>query len=78
MFENLLWPIFRLQAIGKLCFPFGENSAKLEPMPSGRLHVAEFNTVSNPLAVSSAGFVTLAMISDDDGKYGDEMNIIVK
>ena len=47
-------------------------------MRSGRLHVAGFNTGSNPIAVSCAGFVPFAMHAKDDGSYGYEMEIIVK
>jgi phosphonate transport system substrate-binding protein len=37
-------------------FPVESNAAQLEAMRSGRLHVAGFNTGSNPIAVSCAGF----------------------
>ena len=47
-------------------------------MRSGRLHVAGFNTGSNPIAVSCAGFVPFAMMAYDDGSFGYEMEIIVK
>jgi phosphonate transport system substrate-binding protein len=46
-------------------------------MRSGRLHVAGFNTGSNPIAVSCAGFVPFAMMASDDGSFGYEMEIIV-
>ena len=59
-------------------FPVESNAAQLEPMRSGRLHVAGFNTGSNPIAVSCAGFVPFAMHAKDDGSYGYEMEIIVK
>ena len=59
-------------------FPVESNAAQLEAMRSGRLHVAGFNTGSNPIAVSCAGFVPFAMHAKDDGSYGDEMEIIVK
>ena len=42
-------------------FPVESNAAQLEAMRSGRLHVAGFNTGSNPIAVSCAGFVPFAM-----------------
>ena len=35
-------------------FPVGNNAAQIEAMRSGRLHVAGFNTGSNPLAVNSS------------------------
>ena len=59
-------------------FPVESNAAQLEAMRSGRLHVAGFNTGSNPIAVSCAGFVPWAMHAKDDGSYGYEMEIIVK
>ncbi len=59
-------------------FPVESNAAQLEAMRSGRLHVAGFNTGSNPIAVSCAGFVPFGMMAYDDGKYGYEMEIIVK
>ena len=59
-------------------FPVESNAAQLEAMRSGRLLVAGFNTGSNPIAVSCAGFVPFAMHAKDDGSYGYEMEIIVK
>ena len=59
-------------------FPVQSNAAQLEAMRSGRLHVAGFNTGSNPIAVSCAGFVPFAMMAYDDGSFGYEMEIIVK
>jgi ABC-type phosphate/phosphonate transport system substrate-binding protein len=37
-------------------FPVQSNAAQIEAMRSGRLHIAGFNTGSNPLAVNCAGF----------------------
>jgi phosphonate transport system substrate-binding protein len=45
-------------------------------MRAGRLHVAGFNTGSNPLAVNCAGFVPFAMMAAKDGAFGYEMEII--
>ena len=59
-------------------FPVESNAAQLEAMRSGRLHVAGFNTGSNPIAVSCAGFVPFSMHAKDDGSYGYEMEIIVQ
>ena len=59
-------------------FPVDSNAAQLEAMRSGRLHVAGFNTGSNPIAVSCAGFVPWGMHAKDDGSYGYEMEIIVR
>ena len=67
------------KATGKkvVFFSVQSNAAQLEAMRSGRLHVAGFNTGSNPIAVSCAGFVPFAMMASDDGSYGYEMEIIV-
>ena len=58
-------------------FPVQNNAAQLEAMRSGRLHVAGFNTGSNPIAVSCAGFVPFGMMAYNDGSFGYEMEIIV-
>jgi len=58
-------------------FPVQSNAAQLEAMRSGRLHVAGFNTGSNPIAVSCAGFVPFAMMAKADASFGYEMEIIV-
>ncbi|MCP4432589.1 MAG: phosphate/phosphite/phosphonate ABC transporter substrate-binding protein [Gammaproteobacteria bacterium] len=58
-------------------FPVQSNAAQIEAMRSGRLHIAGFNTGSNPLAVSCAGLVPFAMMASDDGSFGYEMEIIV-
>jgi len=58
-------------------FPVQSNAAQLEAMRSGRLHVAGFNTGSNPIAVSCAGFVPFGMMARNDGSFGYEMEIIV-
>ena len=57
-------------------FPVQSNAAQIEAMRAGRLHVAGFNTGSNPLAVNCAGFVPFAMMASADGSYGYEMEII--
>ena len=59
-------------------FPVQNNAAQLEAMRSGRLHVAGFNTGSNPIAVSCAGFVPFAMMAYNDGSFGYEMEIITQ
>lgn len=58
-------------------FPVNSNAAQLEAMRSGRLHVAGFNTGSNPIAVACAGFRPFAMMAAADGSFGYEMEIIV-
>lgn len=58
-------------------FPVQSNAAQLEAMRAGRLHVAGFNTGSNPIAVACAGFRPFAMMAAEDGSFGYEMEIIV-
>ncbi len=57
-------------------FPVQSNAAQIEAMRSGRLHVAGFNTGSNPLAVACAGFRPFAMMARADNSFGYEMEII--
>ena len=57
-------------------FPVQSNAAQIEAMRAGRLHVAGFNTGSNPLAVNCAGFVPFAMMAGADDSFGYEMEII--
>jgi len=58
-------------------FPVQSNAAELEAMRSGRLHIAGFNSGSNPIAVNCAGFVPFAAMGSANGGYGYEMEIIV-
>lgn len=57
-------------------FPVQSNAAQLEAMRAGRLHVAGFNTGSNPLAVNCAGFVPFTLMASKDNRFGYEMEII--
>ncbi|HET7408581.1 MAG TPA: phosphate/phosphite/phosphonate ABC transporter substrate-binding protein [Paracoccaceae bacterium] len=57
-------------------FPVQSNAAQIEAMRSGRLHVAGFNTGSNPLAVNCAGFRPFTIMASNDGSFGYEMEII--
>lgn len=57
-------------------FPVQSNAAQIEAMRAGRLHVAGFNTGSNPLAVACAGFRPFAMMAAADGSFGYEMEIL--
>ena len=76
-----VWDDF-VQHLGKVTgkrvqfFPVQSNAAQIEAMRAGRLHVAGFNTGSNPLAVSCAGFVPFAMMASKDDRFGYEMEII--
>ena len=66
------------QATGKdvVFFPVQNNAAQIEAMRSGRLHIAGFNTGSNPLAVNCAGFRPFTIMAAEDGSFGYEMEII--
>jgi len=57
-------------------FPVQSNAAQIEAMRSGRLHIAGFNTGSNPLAVNCAGFRPFTIMASADGNFGYEMEII--
>ncbi len=57
-------------------FPVQSNAAQIEAMRAGRLHIAGFNTGSNPLAVACAGFRPFTIMAAEDGSYGYEMEII--
>jgi len=57
-------------------FPVQNNAAQIEAMRSGRLHIAGFNTGSNPLAVNCAGFRPFTIMAAADGSFGYEMEII--
>ena len=57
-------------------FPVQSNAAQIEAMRSGRLHIAGFNTGSNPLAVNCAGFNPFTIMAAEDGGFGYEMEII--
>lgn len=56
--------------------PIDSNAEQIEAMRAGRLHIAGFNTGSNPLAVACAGFRPFAMMAARDGTFGYEMEII--
>ncbi len=57
-------------------FPVQSNAAQLEAMRAGRLHIAGFNTGSTPIAVNCVGFVPFAMMAENNGNYGYQMEII--
>lgn len=57
-------------------FAVQNNAAQIEAMRSGRLHIAGFNTGSNPLAVNCAGFRPFTIMASLDGHFGYEMEII--
>lgn len=57
-------------------FPVQSNAAQIEAMRAGRLHIAGFNTGSNPIAVACAGFRPFTIMASEDGSFGYEMEII--
>lgn len=57
-------------------FPVQSNAAQIEAMRAGRLHIAGFNTGSNPIAVACGGFRPFTMMASADGSFGYEMEII--
>ena len=57
-------------------FPVQSNAAQIEAMRAGRLHVAAFNTGSNPLAVNCAGFRPFAMMASKKDEFGYRMQFI--
>lgn len=57
-------------------FAAPSNSAQIQAMRLGRLHIAGFNTTSNPLAVNCAGFRPFTIMASKDGSFGYEMEII--
>lgn len=57
-------------------FPVQSNAAQIEAMRAGRLHIAGFNTGSNPLAVACAGLRPFTMMASADDSFGYEMEII--
>jgi len=59
-----------------LFFAVQSNAAQIEAMRAGRLHIAGFNTGSNPIAVACAGFVPFTIMSRMDNSFGYEMEII--
>lgn len=57
-------------------FPVQSNAAQIEAMRAGRLHVAAFNTGSNPIAVACAGFRPFAMMASKTDEFGYRMQFI--
>lgn len=57
-------------------FPIQSNAAEIQAMRIGKIHVAGFNTGSNPLAVNCAGFHPFTLMAKDNGSFGYEMEIL--
>ncbi|MFP4371320.1 MAG: phosphate/phosphite/phosphonate ABC transporter substrate-binding protein [Halanaerobium sp.] len=53
-------------------------AAQLEALRAGRIHIAGVNTGSVPFAVNTAGVVPFAMMAEEDGSYGYEMEVITQ
>ncbi|MEM5500358.1 phosphate/phosphite/phosphonate ABC transporter substrate-binding protein [Ahrensia kielensis] len=56
-------------------FAVQSNSAEVEAMRSGRLHIAGFSTGPTPYAVNLAGAVPFAIMGSDDGQFGYKLQI---
>ncbi len=52
------------------------NTAQIEAMRAGRLHIGAFGTGAVPVAVNCAGFVPFAIMGGDRGILGYQMEII--
>ena len=56
-------------------FAVQSNSAEVEAMRSGRLHIAGFSTGPTPFAVNLAGAVPFAIMGADDGRFGYTLQV---
>ena len=56
-------------------FAVQSNSAEVEAMRSGRLHIAGFSTGPTPYAVNLAGAVPFAIMGADDGRFGYTLQV---
>src|SRR5690625_5258296 len=59
-------------------FAVQSNSAQVEAMRSGRLHIAGFSTGPTPFAVNLAGAVPFALMGADDGNFGYTLQVYVQ
>ena len=57
-------------------FPIQSNAAEIKAMRIGKIHVAGFNSGSNPLAVNCAGFHPFTLMAKEDNSFGYQMEII--
>ncbi len=78
VWDDFLAHMTKLTGKRVVFFPVQSNAAQIEAMRAGRLHIAGFNTGSNPLAVNCAGFVPFAMMASKKGEFGYEMEFIVQ
>lgn len=59
-------------------FAVQSNSAEVEAMRSGRLHIAGFSTGPTPFAVNLAGAVPFALMGGDDGRFGYKLQLYTR
>ena len=59
-------------------FAVQSNSAEVEAMRSGRLHIAGFSTGPTAFAVNLAGAVPFAIMGSDDGRFGYTLQVYTK
>ncbi len=59
-------------------FAVQSNSAQVEAMRSGRLHVAGFSTGPTPFAVNLAGAVPFALMGSEDGRFGYTLQLYTR
>ncbi|MGH6946588.1 MAG: phosphate/phosphite/phosphonate ABC transporter substrate-binding protein [Kiloniellales bacterium] len=59
-------------------FAVQSNSAEVEAMRSGRLHIAGFSTGPTPFAVNLAGSVPFALMGSDDGRFGYTLQVYTR
>jgi phosphonate transport system substrate-binding protein len=59
-------------------FAVQSNSAQVEAMRSGRLHIAGFSTGPTPFAVNLAGAVPFAIMGSDEGRFGYTLQVYVQ
>jgi phosphonate transport system substrate-binding protein len=82
VYQNVFKPFtdYLAQCTGKrvVYYPVQSNSAEIEAMRSGRLHVAGFSTGPTGFAVNLAGAVPFAAKGTDKGPHGYHLLSIVK
>lgn len=59
-------------------FAVQSNSAEVEAMRSGRLHIGGFSTGPTPFAVNLAGAVPFAIMGADDGQFGYKLQVFTQ
>jgi phosphonate transport system substrate-binding protein len=82
VYQNVFKPFteFLAQCTGKrvVYYPVQSNSAEIEAMRSGRLHIAGFSTGPTGFAVNMAGAVPFAAKGTDKGPHGYRLISLVK